>query len=342
MPQKSPQYYKNTVILKISAHGSWLLDQLGLLEKMKEATKSQVKRWQSEGNTEGYYKEGYFAYSFIQQPRELEKLMVFDDSGIPIGWEHARPTAHNPLMVSYYALVCWNNYVKTADEESKEKFIASLDFLIKTGKHENGCYWLPYHQSVPNFGLVAPWHSGLAHAVAMSAFIRAFDLTSNESYRNIAQHLCNSLVMPEAAGGFFEQLPDGGTWIQEYPTEKIKQVLNGLLFCLIGLYEFQLKMGDNPEIAKVLSACEETLFKRLPQYLVGPYTRYSYDRAAFSNIEYQGLFVFLFLHLYHLSGKFAYLKLAERFNGYTNWEGFFSFYHIFDYKGRLPLKTKLP
>ncbi|MBK8563686.1 MAG: hypothetical protein IPN76_10175 [Saprospiraceae bacterium] len=311
-----------------------MLDKMGMLENMKQRSKEEIGIWLKMAGKDPAYMPQYLAYGFIHDKVELERLLQFDDKGIPLGWVHATLTSHNPLMVSYFALVCWNDFIQLDAETSKNRFLEMANFLSEMGNLDEKGFWLPYFQSVPKFGLNSPWYSGLAHAVAMAVFIRSFDLTGDKKYQRIATQLCLTLTRPKAEGGFFETIHDGGSWIQEYPTDKIKQVLNGLLFCLIGLYEYQLKIGENPSTGKVLADCEATLFQRLPNYLVGPYTRYAFGRAAFSNIEYQGLFVFLFLHLHQLSGKHAYKMLAARFNKHTDWEAFFSFYEISDYKYR--------
>jgi hypothetical protein len=337
MPNKSLKYFLSTLRLKIIAQGSFVLDKLGMMESMKQSNRELIEKWLIGRDAEPTYIPNYLAYGFIKDEKQLEKLLQFDENGIPIGWKHAKPTAHNPLMIGYMALVYWNNQIRGDMPNNEKRFLELASFLAKYGVIKKNGYWLPYLQSVPRLGLSTPWYSGLAHAVALSVFIRAFEVTADKHYKNLADQLCNTLTTPTQEGGFLELLPGGGYWIQEYPTDKIKQVLNGLLFCLIGLYEHQLKLGGNQMVRKVLNDCEATFFHWLPKYLVGKYTRYAFGKPTFSNIEYQGLFVFLFLHLYRLSGKHVYHKLADRFNKYTDWDAFFLFYEIEDHKGRIPI-----
>lgn len=336
MPHKSLQYYKNTVILKLAARASWQLDKMGLMSGMKFRTKKQLEVWLDMPSNHGSFQPVYTAYSFLNDPEELTARLDFDENGMPIGWRHAAPTAHNPLMVSYLSLVHSNHFLATGDENSKEKLISILEFLSSFGKADSLGFWLPYYQSVPKFGLKAPWYSGLAQAVAVSAFIRGFECTGRNVYLEKATQLCRVLLLPSQSGGLLENIEGGGAWIQEYPSKQIGQVLNGSLFCLIGLYEYKLKCNNLPQLPEVLSNCEATLFDRLPSFLVGRYTRYAWGGARFSNIEYQGLYVFLFLHLFYLSGKPVYLALAKRFHRNTDWSAFFRFYGIAFEPARLP------
>ncbi|MBI1223988.1 MAG: hypothetical protein GC192_02010 [Bacteroidetes bacterium] len=326
MPSRTVKYYLDTFQLKAAAMLSFYAEKIGLLEGIKKQTRMGMAEWALFPTIEPIWQNTYMAYGFIEEPKVLARLLEFDGSGIPVGWKHAHPKAHNPLMVSYLALVWANHYYCTQDTNSKVEFMKLVDFLAEFGKTTDQGFLLPYFESVPKFGLISPWYSGIAQAVGSSVFIRAFKMTGNPLYREIAQKLCSTLLRPVEMGGFLEQLPEGGFWIREYPTFKISRVLNGFLFCLIALYEYKLSVASPPELDKVLDDCEATLFQELPNYIFGKYTRYAAGKAKFSNVEYQGLYVYLFQHLFLLSGKNSYLQLSKHFNRHTDWKAFSLFY----------------
>ena len=342
MMRRSLQYYTNTVSLKTAAKVVCCAEALGLLKNYQANNQKKFQAWFEAdfGNNQELLinspSDTFFSYAFLQDPRELYRLMVFDGNGAPLGWKHAKPTAPNPLMASYIALSYFNHYRASGQVSSKKDFLFFADFLAAHGKIDNGGFWLPYHQPVPKFGIQAPWYSGLAQAVAMSVFIRAFHLTDKQIYLEKVNLLYQTLNLPVERGGFLEATPEGQLWVQEYPTLHIRFVLNGFVLCLICLFEYLHFIGNKLQLKDSVRNLTASLFDNLHHFIFGGYTKYARNRHYFSNIEYQGLYVFMFLHLFKLSGKWGFLQLAKHFHLHTEWSAFFTLYGIEDYHNRLP------
>ncbi len=333
MMYKSIKYYRKTSWLKLAAFGVAALDRFSFLEKYiagnhKKFTALYHRDFAKGLEDTSRFDQVYLPYAFLNSPMELARHLKFDINGIPIGRIDANPKHYNPLFSCYYGLVSYNAYLHTNEQENIDKFLLQVDFLNQYGIENPSGFWLPYYEDLPKFQLKAPWFAGITQALAISVFIRAFIKTNQKIYRQRAMQLFQTFFLSVENGGFLKHTPEGFSWIEEYPSKNPTYVLNGFVFNLIALVEYYKVIDESIEVKERLNACFKSFFYSLHHYVFGMFTKYSRKNMAFSNIEYQGLYVFLFLHLYRLTGKPAFREMADFYNQNTDWELFFSFYQI--------------
>ena len=172
----------------------------------------------------------------------------FSEEGIPLTRFNRKPDwQHNPITVCQYGLHHFIRYLKTQDEKSKEIFLIQAEWLANHAEKgiDDSVVWY-YRVEVPLYKISGPWISGMAQGEAISLMLRAYQLTENKKYLEIAHGAWKCFNIPVAKGGIISYFPDGKPVIEEYPSPKyLTAVLNGFIFGIVGVYEYGKATNDN-------------------------------------------------------------------------------------------------
>ncbi|MGC8961865.1 MAG: D-glucuronyl C5-epimerase family protein, partial [Candidatus Bathyarchaeia archaeon] len=93
----------------------------------------------------------------------------------------------------------------------------------------------------------APWRSSLAQGLGIQALTRAFKLTGDRRYLEMAGRALRAFLVPIEDGGVLALDPgDGGYWYEECASEgsPIHYILNGFTYSLLGIYEYYQTTRD--------------------------------------------------------------------------------------------------
>ncbi len=254
-----------------------------------------------------------------------------------IGWQH------NPVTVSQYALCLYDEYVNEIDEKKLEKFYKQVSWLENNvvAQGEN-ILALPYNFPHRWYKLSAPWYSGMAQGQAASVFVRAFNHSGEKKYLGFAQGLLNFMLLPVEQGGTLAQLEENDLWIEECATDRPSLILNGHLFGLIGLIEFNIYSEKDDFKYK----CEQLLTttkKYIPKFEKDNWLIYAlhFNQNPCSS-KYMGIQAIEAKHIWKLTKDFEFKTIYERWNQYTDWAKFWedinkqnkkSFYYYKNFKG---------
>lgn len=203
----------------------------------------------------------------------------------------------NPLTPAIYALHCYNS-------NKIGVFKLHVEYLMKLMKKDGEqCYW-EYHNDLIRFQIPAPWTSGISQAVIASLMLRMYHETKEEKYFDIAKGAIlycldkkNKLRLDMSVG----------FWVEEYPSEIGKGVLNGFLFFLIALAElssFNLFKDELNEGIKCLLA-------RIPFYHKGIYLKYASNIPDLCNPWYDKIHYHQLNAMFGLTNENVFLKLKE-------------------------------
>mgnify|MGYP000497863558 CR=1 FL=1 len=346
LPQKSLQYYWRTIISKGIAFVSFQLRNTSFLKRREE---NRVKKYKEIFDEQ--YKNGivdssnsagslYYTYSYFLKAQDLKRFFTFDDSGIAMCRIDTFPKEHNPLIACYFGLVCYNEFMENNEKNSLQNFWQHLYHIQSISTISKECLFTYYQKDNIRHQIKAPWYSGLTQALVTSLFIRGYLLSKEEDYKKKAKKSLNALFLPVQQGGVFTTREEGLNWIEERPTKHLDGTLNGYIFSLIAVYEYYLFIEKTAELEEHIQSLSKTLFYVFGKYIFGKYTRYDIHQYTFHNIEYQGLYAYFWLHLYHLSGKSAFLDLAKQFHQNTDWKDFYYFFGL-KYNGQEIFKNRL-
>jgi hypothetical protein len=122
---------------------------------------------------------------------------------------------------------------------------AQLDSLLATQEQAGewtGC-WLMTHDHAKYRWLRAPWSSALGSGNALSALLRGWELFEDERYRRAADAAYAGLHTTRSTMRLVEDVGDE-LWYEEYPGDPPVHVLNGHVYCLLGVLDYARATGD--------------------------------------------------------------------------------------------------
>ena len=230
---------------------------------------------------------------------------------------------YNPVTISQFALCLYDEYINESDQNKKDIFFKQVNWLASnfTAIDEQN-YTIYYNFPNKWYDLTPPWFSGMAQGQIASVFIRAFLLSNDLRYKELAQKFLNLMIRSKEKGGSLILTPEGGYWIEEYVSPKPSMVLNGHLFGLIGLCEYNFIFKDSP----YLEICEKIIQSTLK--LVHLYEKDNwliYARDYVTNKcsqKYMGLQVLEAKHLYRLTDLEGFNDIYTRWDGFIDWDKF--------------------
>ena len=325
MPSKDVRYYKNTIWLKANASAYFLLEKMGFLTAYKTRQKIYFHNLYETHfiDKKTYLNHSfstiYTAYDMFENRSEIEPHLTFDKRKIAMCRSDVNPKYYNPLLCAHFALVCYNDFIKTKQPEALDFFWMQVYYLEKTAlenQHRFYYDWQGHH-----------FYSGITQSVIASVFTRAFLLTKEGKWKDLARDTLSQMFVPVGEGGNFTHDTEGYVWIEEYPKMgRLGMVLNGFIYSLIGVYEYLILCDGDDKLETYCQKMTESLFKTLYFYKFGRFTRYGRFEKTFENIDYQGRNYYLFKHLFELTNNEAFETLMHKANADVNWDDFYRFY----------------
>ncbi|MFM2579420.1 D-glucuronyl C5-epimerase family protein [Vibrio fortis] len=157
---------------------------------------------------------------------------------------------------------------------------SNLNWLVEN-MDSKGRWAFDFDNSISRRVNIAPWYSGLAQGLGISALVRGYLIFHEEKYLLAAEKAIISMNTHISDGGVLSH-SEYGDIIEEYPFEKNNiHVLNGYLYSLIGIYELSL---IKPEYGALLDKHLATLSSILNRYnLSGGWSAYSLDEPTLRN-----------------------------------------------------------
>ncbi len=328
MINKNSLYYTNTISIKAQASLRHVLDEMGLLKfYQKKQYQLFSQRYETPCNPIDWDKS-YISYAYFKNEEVYRQHLFLDEAGVAQSRNDLK-RHYSPLIAAHYGLVCYNDYIWNQNQDALKLFWIQIKNLQEIGIQGDTNMYFIYNTNILHLNIKAPWYAGITQGIIGSLFIRAYELTKNPIYARQAEMILNAMFKPVSEGGTYTTTPTGYEWIEEYPSVTHPNfVLNGFLFSIISLHEYLQLVGHQPLFAEKLPILEESLFKNLHLYRFGNLWRYSLGILSFGNVEYQGLFVCLWLHLFRLTGKSGYRDIARIFEKGVSWTAFNRFYRM--------------
>ena len=267
------------------------------------------------------------ATAFVAFPRYVLKEVLnapwpsswewFDSEGViqenywpPIGIQY------NPSMICHYALCNYYMYLTTGNLTFREIFLVQANWLVRNAvKKGNFSVWeYKFDWEVRN--CTAPWVSAMAQGEGLNVLIRAYVLTGNTTYLDVAQTVMRSFGVEMTLGGVRHTDSDG-VWYEEYAdTGAISsKVLNGFIYSLYGLFEYSFATNSS-EGFKLFYEGTHTLSSNLYRYDTGSWSYYDLQYYSNASQDYQWLHVVQLRTLYKITGDQTFKEYSDRFNTY--------------------------
>jgi len=163
--------------------------------------------------------------------------------------------------------------------------------------------------------------------------LRAYQLTQNDRYREVAEKALIPFKIPFEDGGV-TAFTDWGPFYEEYTSSVPILVLNGMIFSLCGIYDFVRVFPDHEPAKYIFNEGIKTLTKILPEYDINFWSKYNLCHAEWypeidpATIAYQRLHVTQLNALYKMTGEEIFKQYAERFNKQDTFINYLKMYQL--------------
>ena len=226
-----------------------------------------------------------------------------------------------PWVISFYALGMYNLYYDTQKEAYLKEFFRHADFSAKdfVRRGNYGIWPVKLHWISPGYVCIPPFVSGMYQGLGISVMVRAWKLTENKIYLDIAKDALSSFSVPVSKGGVLKVDEKGFWWYDEYACLKRNNVLNGFLFSLIGIHEYYDVTGD-PNALFLFNQGTKTVDHYIDKYdlnlFIIRWSKYDDRLLIYSGPKYHNWHIGQLMKLYEITKKKKYLTKATKWFEY--------------------------
>lgn len=247
--------------------------------------------------------------------------VYIDEDGIPavdLGYQSGKYIGlqRNPLTIATQALTYYDQFSKTGKSIDKQHFLNCIYWLDNAAIDRDEYALWAYEFEDLAFNAKPPFYSGMAQARIMVALQRAYDLTGDDHYLQMAFKAMRALEVPIEDGGvLYIDVVDGGKWYEEIAGggSYISHILNGFIWSLFDLNDFYNKTGSQE--AKSLFDDGLTEIKRhISEYDTGHWTKY--DLIGHLSYDYHYVHIYQMQKLYEITGDAMFKTYHKKWASY--------------------------
>jgi hypothetical protein len=211
------------------------------------------------------------------------------------------------------------NYRLSGDPRDVEAAIANAERLLRQAEHRGRAIFFPYPFDFELHGrgtMRAPWYSGMAQGIALSGFVRLWEVTGESRWRDAADQTFESFLASPQPDQPWVTVVDGGLlWFEEYPWTPLDHTVNGHIFAAFGLWDYWRVTGRE-DAALLLGGALTTALEiadalRVPgdvrRYCVSLYCQLT----GYANPSYHPVHIGQYATLSRLTGEPRFAQLAE-------------------------------
>lgn len=239
---------------------------------------------------------------------------TFDENGIIayVKSDVESDVYYNPNAVAEYAIIQYENFLRTSKEKYLGEFKKNADWLAENATavgDDKVCFYYLYDTPEEK----APWGSGIAQGIGISALLRASQAFDEPRYLDVAERAFNMLDAPIREGGFRFENEQFKLWYEE--DNHCGHILNGHIYALLGVYDLY-RVTQNEFYHQKFLAGVQTIKENIALFDMGFNTKYNADSSYPANTPYHSIHMTLFQILHNITGDKFFLDRANRFNDY--------------------------
>ena len=291
--KKNLAYYINTVKLKLAAksyRNSYdSVKNKELRASLKNVNKDVLGEWKAADKTLSF---APLFTSFLYE--DQEELLAYHIS-------QSDKQKNNPLQGFLIALIRSNLFFASENDLQKQLFLKGLDEANQKAENINGHLAFKYPTPFKKYELPAGWVSGICQGLACSANLRAYHITKNNEYLELAKSYIRFTENVE--NGLKINGPLCGVWIEEYPSTPSSFVLNGFLFYLISILELEALTKENWNANTYV----ESFLNHLHLFTYKNHILYDLLKKEIGNVLYQNIH----------KKQLEHLSILTNFNGFN-------------------------
>jgi len=233
---------------------------------------------------------------------------LLDKEGIPRCQLIDGSTCYFPTTIIQKALGHHDQYLFIKDSKELEEFLHICTWFVRQQDAKGG--WDV--KGIMGLGNGFKY-SAMPQGEAISALVRAFNLTYNEHYFSAAEKAYEMMITPIEKGGT-AYYKNGELYLEECPAIPKNTILNGWIFALFGIYDLFLATGKEA-YGNVFKQSLNTLAKTLYMYDSGFWSYYD-EQKSLSSPFYHDLHISQLEALFLVTGDKTIGYYIEKWRGY--------------------------
>ena len=221
---------------------------------------------------------------------------------------------HNPCAVAEYAIIQYENFLRTREENFRNEFRKNADWLVENATSvgdDKAVFYYLYDTPEEK----APWGSGIAQGMGISALVRAAQAFEEPRYLQMAERAFNFLDAPLQKGGLRFQDEQFALWYEE--DNHCGHILNGHIYALLGVYDLY-RATQNELYHQRFLAGAQTIKENIALFDMGFNTKYRSASSQPANAPYHSIHINLFQILHRITGDEFFTESAHRFQNYQD------------------------
>lgn len=259
---------------------------------------------------------------YLDMSSKLDYPDKIDENGIPLYTISGLPYFHHPIVICQYALGVFEHLYQSnfTDENLKITFLKQADWLINNSIENNSFRGWNVGYDIPEYELYQPWFLGLAQGEAASVLARAYSITNDIKYLELAEEAIKPFNKSVLEGGLLNHFKSFPIY-EEYPSNRrTVGALCGFMFILLGFYDLMLT-NQNPLAIDLFNKGIQSLKNLLPFYDLGYWSRYylfDYPKEYVASYTYHSLQYEQLKSLYFITGEKVFLEYSQKWEKYSN------------------------
>jgi hypothetical protein len=246
---------------------------------------------------------------------------LVDSEGVPLVYYGSSLGAqYNPTIICDYALTNYDMYVTTGNFTFWRNLLTQANWLVKNSVQKGDFSVWEYRFDWPwgNYNATDPFVSALAQGEGLSVLTRAYVLTGNETYLDVAEASVRSFGVEMDLGGVRHTDADG-VWYEEIADAGAHsgKVLNGFMNALFGLYEFWFETGNDNAYSLFFEGTH-TLSENIYRYDTGSWSYYDLLHHSAASLSYHKQHIAQLRIMYQLTGIEIFSVYSDKFQSYIH------------------------
>jgi hypothetical protein len=212
---------------------------------------------------------------YIQMDEAMDippfNTLLFDADGIPMYDYSTVPAPNNRLgaqynytYASWWAIACLQKFLKGSGDAYRQRFLGIADWLKEKSKDYRGypSWHVPFDWNLYGRRLESPWVSPMDQGLAMSVLLRAYRLSGEDEYLELARDAAGYFRLKWEEGGSMVDFGGGCIYYEIFPVKPLSMILDGFCFSIAGLYDLYLATGDT-KARELFDGCVRTVSERI-------------------------------------------------------------------------------
>jgi glycosyltransferase involved in cell wall biosynthesis len=178
-----------------------------------------------------------------------------------------------PISITQNALALWNRYSSGGQESLRAAFLVQARRLVEYEQRigeDAGGWPLDFPAASPHAG--RHYLSALAQGQALSVLARAYILTRDTTYLEVARRAVCPFERDILDGGVCTPMAGNGLFFEQWAVYPAAHTLEGMVFALLGLHDY-LALVDDTGISTLIQCAHDSLHRFLPEFETGYWTR---------------------------------------------------------------------